>query len=279
VIKKLSKDYTIKLFITEIIIVLCSLAIVVPLLMVVFGSFKSAADASQFNISFPSTWLFDNYNEVLKESNTVRALSNSVIITTVVVGVNIFIGTPCAFVIARNNSKYTRFLESYFILGIIVPLSLIPSLFLMKYLHLLGSIQGIILLYIGIRVPWVMFLCVGFIKGIPRELDEAAVVDGCSNPLLLFYKIIFPLLKPIVVTCIIISAMGAWNEFQLPLYFLSSSKNTTMPMTVYWFFGQYSTKWNLVFANLVLIAVPVIILYLFCQKYIVSGMTSGAVKS
>ena len=145
----------------------------------------------------------------------------------------------------------------------------------------MGTKTGLILIYIGFRLPWIMFLCVGFIKGIPREIDEAAIVDGCGGGIQtvsMFFRVIFPLLKPIVFTSIIIIAMGAWNEFQMPLYFLSSTKNMTLPVTVYWFYGQYYTSWNLVFADLMLTAAPIVILYLFCQRYIIAGMTAGAVK-
>lgn len=106
----------------------------------------------------------------------------------------------------------------------------------------MGTPMGLVCIYLGMRIPWIIFLCVGFIKGIPMELEEAALIDGCGGalgPLQVFFRIIFPLLKPILITAVIIITMGVWNEFQLPLYFLSSSKNTTLPMTVYWFFGQY----------------------------------------
>ena len=173
----------------------------------------------------------------------------------------VLVGTPCAYYIARKKSRYANGLRLYFNLGIIVPLSIVPSIFLLQTLGIMGTPMGLVCIYLGMRIPWIIFLCVGFIKGIPMELEEAALIDGCGGalgPLKVFFRIIFPLLKPILITAVIIITMGVWNEFQLPLYFLSSSKNTTLPMTVYWFYGQYQTSWNLVFANLVVTALPII---------------------
>ncbi len=158
-----------------------------------------------------------------------------------------------------------------------MPLSIIPAILVMKTLHLLNTRYGIILLYVGYKIAWSIFLLTGFIDSIPRDIDGAAIVDGCT-PIQLLLRVIFPQLKPIIMTNVIITAIGIWNDFQLPFYFLSSSQLRTMPLTIYNFFGQYSSHWNLVFADLVLICAPIIILYVFCQKYIVAGMTAGAVK-
>ena len=129
----------------------------------------------------------------------------------------------------------------------------------------------------ALQMPWTIFTMSGFIKNVPRELDEAAFIDG-ATPVRTFFSVIFPLLKPIVATVIVTTAMGAWNEFMVPLYFFNSSSKWTMPLTVYNFFGQYSSDWNYVFADLVLTALPITILYLLCQKYVVAGATAGAVK-
>ena len=122
-----------------------------------------------------------------------------------------------------------------------------------------------------------MFILTNFIYTIPREMDEAAVIDGCG-PIRLFFRIILPMLLPVVLTNIVIVAMGTWNDLQTPLYLLNSSKNLTMPLTVYNFKGRYFSDWNLIFADLVLVALPMIVLYVFCQKYIVAGTSAGAVK-
>ena len=271
-----------KTLVLEVIIILICLVVLAPLVMVLLGSLKTPAEAAQFNLSLPSEWHFENYLEIFRKTNALRAIKNSLTITLSVVLVCVLVGTPCAYYIARKKSRYANGLRLYFNLGIIVPLSIVPSIFLLQTLGIMGTPMGLVCIYLGMRIPWIIFLCVGFIKGIPMELEEAALIDGCGGalgPLKVFFRIIFPLLKPILITAVIIITMGVWNEFQLPLYFLSSSKNTTLPMTVYWFYGQYQTSWNLVFANLVVTALPIILLYLYCQKYVIAGMTQGAVKS
>jgi raffinose/stachyose/melibiose transport system permease protein len=136
---------------------------------------------------------------------------------------------------------------------------------------------GLILISIGSNISWSMFVMTSFIQTIPRELDEAAVIDG-YGPVKLFYLIIFPLLKPVVMTNVVIIGMNTWNDLMTPLYFLNSSKNITMPLTVFNFMGMYYSRWNLIFADVVLVALPMVLVYAFLQKYIVAGITAGAVK-
>ena len=152
------------------------------------------------------------------------------------------------------------------------------SLMKVMQLTMLNNTQiGICLLYAAMQIPFTIFLMYGFIGTVPRELDEAGIIDGCS-PLSLFFRIVFPLLKPIIVTTIVLTFMNTWNEFITPLYYLSNSDLWPMTLAVYNFFGQFDTSWNLVCADIVLTSLPVVIIYLVGQKYIISGMTTGAVK-
>ncbi|HOO28135.1 MAG TPA: carbohydrate ABC transporter permease, partial [Lachnospiraceae bacterium] len=146
-----------------------------------------------------------------------------------------------------------------------------------KILHLTGTYAGVIFVESAVQLPWTVFTLTGFIKNVPKELDEAAFIDGAA-PLHMFFKIVLPLMKPILATALVSAAMYAWNEFMVPLYFFNTSSNWTLPLTVYNFFGQYASNWNYVFADLMITALPITILYLCCQKYIVSGATAGAVK-
>ena len=157
------------------------------------------------------------------------------------------------------------------------PLQVVTTFGLLKILNLTGTYFGVIMITTAVQLPWTMFTLTGFIKNVPKDLDEAAFIDGAS-PLKMFFIIILPLLKPILATAIVSTAMGAWNDFMIPLYFFNTSDKWTMPLTVYNFFGQYQSNWNYVFADLVLTALPITILYLYCQKYVISGMTAGAVK-
>ena len=256
---------------------LSSLIIIVPLLIVIFGSFKDAPEAQAFSLALPSSWHFENYSVVIQKGNMGRAFLNSMIITVIVTIFVVVAGSLNAFVVSRKKTRYTSFVYYLFLLGMISPIQIVTTYGLLQMLHLTGTFVGVICVEIALQMPWTIFTLSGFIKNVPRELDEAAFIDGAS-PLRMFFSIIFPLLKPIMATVVVTTAMGAWNEFMVPLYFFSSSSKWTMPLTVYNFFGQYSSNWNYVFADLVLTARPISILYLACQKYVVAGTTAGAVK-
>lgn len=261
----------------EIIMIIMSFIIIIPLLIMLFGSFKTPAEASLFNIALPKEWMFENYSFVISRGGILRAMINSFIVT---LGTLLFCIIPaafCGFVIARKKTRYTRILESVFLAGMIAPIQIITTFALLKVMHLIGTHFAVIMIFTAIQLPWCIFMFFNFIKGTPRELDEAAFIDG-SGAMRMFFTIIFPILKPIVATTTVMTAMFAWNDFMIPLYFFNNSKNWTMPLTVYNFFGQYFSNWNYVFADLVLTALPITILYLYCQKYIISGLTSGAVK-
>ncbi len=260
-----------------IVLIALSLLIIVPLMIIILGSFKNSTEAQLFNLALPSEWHFDNYVYVFHEGGIARAFFNSVLITSLVtLGVVIF-GSMCSFIISRRVTKTTAWVYNLFLLGMVAPLQIVTTFGLLQVLGISGTYFAVICIKIGMQLPWAVFTMYGFMKSVPRELDEAAIIDG-ANPFVLFFRIIIPLLKPILATVVVTIAMGAWNEFTIPLYFFNSSSKWTMPLTVYNFFGQFSSDWNYVFADLVLTAAPIAALYLFCQRYIVSGSTSGAVK-
>lgn len=261
----------------SVIMAVLSLVILVPLFIMILGSFKNAAEAQLFNLALPSSWHFDNYAHVVQSGGIAKAFFNSTVITAAVTLIVMLCGSCCAFVVSRRPSRYTRGVYGLFLIGMISPLQVVTTFGLLKILHLTGTYIGVILIMTAVQLPWTIFTLTGFIKNVPRELDEAAFIDGAS-PLRMFFRIILPLLKPILATAVVSTAMGAWNEFMIPLYFFNTSDKWTMPLTVYNFFGQYQSNWNYVFADLVLTALPITILYLYCQKYVVSGMTAGAVK-
>lgn len=261
----------------SVLMLLLSLIIIVPLLIMVLGSFKNPAEAQKFNLALPSEWLLENYRHVIQVGGIGRAMGNSFIVTLVVTAVVILAGGLSAYVISRKSNGYTKTLYSIFLLGMVSPLQVVTTFGLLKILNLIGTYAGVILIITAVQLPWTTFTLTGFIKGVPRDLDEAAFLDGAS-PFRLFWSVILPLLKPILATAVVSTAMGAWNEFMIPLYFFNTADKWTMPLTVYNFFGQYQSNWNYVFADLVLTALPITVLYLYCQKYVISGMTAGAVK-
>ena len=267
----------VKKIILSVLMLFLSLIIIIPLLIMLLGSVKNPTEAQQFNLSLPTEWHFENYVHVFQSGGIAKAMLNSTIITLSVTALVIIFGGLCAFVVSRRQSGYTKKVYYLFLVGMVSPLQVVTTFGLLKVLNLTGTYFGVIMITTAVQLPWTMFTMTGFIKNVPRDLDEAAFIDGAS-PLRMFFQVVLPLLKPILATTIVSTAMGAWNEFMIPLYFFNTSDKWTMPLTVYNFFGQYQSNWNYVFADLVLTALPITLLYLYCQKYVVSGMTAGAVK-
>lgn len=273
----MSKQERTKNTILEIVLWVLSTVIIYPILMVVFTSFKSKGEASFLNVSLPQKWMFVNYRIVWEQGNVLRSLVNSCIITITAVLIVIALTSMLSYTVVRRNTKPCRVVYRLMTFGIIAPFAAMPTIQLLKQLGLYGSRPGLILVYSALYIPFSTMLFSGFIKGIPRELDEAAVMDGAKG-WKLFTLVIFPLLKPVIATTGILNFMWIWNELQIPMYLLNSSDKWTLPLSVYNFYGQYSKSWNLVCADMVLISIPVIMVYIFAQKYIIAGMTAGAVK-
>lgn len=182
-----------------------------------------------------------------------------------------------AFIIARRTNRATRGSYSFLLVSIIAPFAFIPAIKVLQILGLSNSYAGLILVNIAIQIPFTTLIMVGFIRQLPRELDEAAIIDGCDR-FRLFFQVIFPLLKPITFTALILLFTYAWNEFQNVL-FLTSPKLWTLPMTVFNFQGLHTYNYALVCANLVVTVLPMVILFLCLQRYITSEITAGSVKS
>lgn len=264
-------------FIFEICMLSICLIIVIPLLMLIFGSFKDATDAARFTIELPRDWHFENYVYVFTSGKLGRATLNSMIYAFSGVAVCTICAMLCAFVLERRHSACTEGIYVYINVGMVAPLMVIPTLAFLKALHIYGSYFSVIMVFAGMYIPWSIFLFTSFMKSVPRELDEAAFIDGCK-PLRLFFTIVMPLLRPIIATNVVFIAMNIWNDMMIPLYMVDSPEKTPVALSVYQFYGSYFRDWNLVFANLVIASMPMIILYFYLQKYIISGLTVGAVK-
>lgn len=263
----------------ELLSLLICLVVFFPSYMVVVNSFKDVGGAADMSISLPKVWkIIDNYRTVYKEAHIPRAYWNTSVVTVLsVIGVVLFCSSS-GFIIQRRDDRFIRAIRYMLLGGMILPLTIIPTFILFHKVHLTGNYWGVILLYIAITYPFITYVYTGFFSGISREIDEASAIDGAKG-IGLFMRVIFPLLMPINATAIIISFMSFWNDFGTAIYFLSSPKLQTLGVTIYFFFGVYSSDWNLVFADLVLISLPVIVLYICLQKYIVAGLTSGSVKN
>lgn len=269
---------TVVTIITNAIAWIISLICLIPLLLIVFNSFKDKLSAAKMDLKLPAFPLqFENFSVVIEKGKLVQSFFNSMIYSTGSVALCLILSALAAYVLSRNATKLNSFLYMFIVLGITMPINYVALTKVMMFFHINNTRGGIILLYAAMQIPFSVFLMHGFVARIPIELDEAAVIDGCG-PIRLFFIIVLPLLKPAVATVIVLTFLNTWNEFVSPLYFLGNSEKWPMTLSVYNFFGMYFKDWNLVCADILLTSLPVIIVYLLGQKYIVSGMTSGAVK-
>lgn len=272
------KQKTIKAIISNLVAWIISIISLAPLLLILFNSLKDSLQASYMNLklpSFPFKW--DNFLTVIEKGKLVGSFFNSCIYTFGSVLICCILSSMAAYVLSRNRTKLTKLIYFFIVLGITMPVNYVALTKVMMFLQLNNTRLGIVLLYTAMQLPFSVFLIYGFVGKVPVELDEAGIIDGCG-PIRLFISIVFPLLKPAVATVIVLTFLNNWNEFVSPLYFLSSSTKWPMTLSVYNFFGMFFKDWNLVCADIVMTSIPVIIIYLVGQKYIVSGMTAGAVK-
>jgi raffinose/stachyose/melibiose transport system permease protein len=254
-----------------------SIILITPLVLIVINSFKSSQAAAEMSLRLPDSIHLENFKTVIERGKLGVTFLNSLTYSVFSVLLCTLTSAMAAFVLSRNRTKWNKFIYFLIVLGMAMPINFIALMKVMQFFDIINKRIGIILIYAAIQTPFNVFLIYSFVGKIPREIDEAAIIDGCS-PLQLFFSIIIPLIKPVLVTVMVLTFLNTWNEYILPLYFLGSSDKWPMTLAVYNFFGMYYRDWNLVCADIVLTSLPVVIVYLLGQKYIVSGMTAGAVK-
>jgi len=278
----MSKRTKIKLIIYNVLgVLLTALVFLIPFYFLIITSFKNRTEASWMELSLPSGYhIIENYKNVLTVQNgiVIRAFLNSTIITLFSVFGIIIVCSMAGFVMQRRKSKLSALWNFLIMIGLIVPPAIVPTIWVLQALHIFKTLPSMILLEVAFLFPFSTLLYKGFMATIPKEIDEAAVIDGCGR-IRLFFQIIFPLLKPINITIIVLTSVFIYNDFMNPLYFLPGVRNTTVQLTLYYFMGRFSTEWNLLFANVVLITIPPLILYLFLNKRIIAGMTVGSLKA
>lgn len=257
--------------------VMISLLVIIPLLVLFLNSFKTSGEANRMTLSLPKEWMFENYGKVIEQGKLLSSFLNGLLYSVFSVLIIVILVSAAAFVISRNQKGINRFLYYFIISGIAMPINNVALMKVMQALHLVNTRLGIILLYAAINIPLSLFLAYGFIGTIPREIDEAAVIDGCK-PGQLFLRVIAPLLKPIVSTLFVLDFMAVWNDFTMPLYYLNNSRKWPMTLAVYNFFGAFEYSWNLVAADIILTLAPVLVVFIIGQKYIVGGVSAGSVK-
>ena len=251
----------------------------IPFYFMLVNSLKSQQEAGQLSMAWPSEIHFENYVTVFQYANyqLVTAFKNSFLLTLFTVIGLIYTGAMAAYVMQRRRGKAIKVVEWLIMLGLMIPASILPTFHLLRTLHLYRTMLGMVLIEIALQTPFTIMLFRGYMASIPVDLEEAARIDGCSS-WQIFYMIINPLLKPIRATVIILTAVTTFNDFTNPLYFLPGAKNATVQLTLYNYKGQFSNSYNLLFADIIVITIPMLILFLLFNKKIVDGMVAGSVK-
>lgn len=251
----------------------------VPFYFMLVQSLKSKAEANKLSISWPSELHFENYIEVFKHGNyqLVTAFKNSGILTLFTVLGLLVTAAMAAYVIQRRHDKVMTGIQSVIMLGLMIPAAILPTINLLQTLHIYKTMFSMVMIEIALQTPFAIMLYRGYMASIPRELEEAARIDGCTR-WQIFQKVIFPLLKPIQATLIILVGVQTFNDFTNPLYFLPGSENTTVQLTLYSYQGQLASSFNLLFADIIVITLPMLILFIIFNKKIVDGMVAGSVK-
>lgn len=268
---------TLKIITKETIAWVLSLVIIIPFLIVLFNSFKTDSQSLNMSLTLPTEMHFENYAKVWNVGKIPQSYLNSFIISTGSVILSVLFASLCGFIIARNRTRLNKGIYIYFSLGLMFPVSMVTVVKVMRVLGLYNSIWGVTFLFTALILPLSVFLYYGFIRGIPREIDEAAIVDGAGT-WTLFFKIIFPMIKPVTVTVVMINFINTWNDFIVPLYLLPDPGKAVIVQQVYNFYGTFTANWNLVCVTILLAILPIFIVYLAGQKYIISGMVAGSVK-
>jgi raffinose/stachyose/melibiose transport system permease protein len=254
--------------------------IVVPIWLVLVNSFKQAGEAAALDLSLPSVWSFvDNYATVLVQGNYLGALANSLLVSIPTILAVVLIGAAAAWGFGRSRSKLMQFGYYVIALSILIPPSLIPTIYVLRDLRLDGSTLGYILVLVGTRMGVVVFLATGFVRTTRTDIEDAACMDG-ANRLQIFFLIMLPLLAPVLFVGSVILLITVWGDFFFATFLLPGPTRATLPLALYSFATSsvQSFRWNLVFAHVVLSSLPLVIAYVFIQRRVIGGLTEGALK-
>jgi raffinose/stachyose/melibiose transport system permease protein len=249
-----------------------------PFYIIIINSFKTKKELFTGVLSFPKALNLNNYKEAFDRLHYVSAITNSLIITIGGVIVIAIFASMAGWMLERTKTKLSNAILLLFISSMLIPFQaiMLPLVRIMGKLGLL-NMGGLIFMYLGFGAALSIFLYHGFVKGIPKELDEASMLDGC-NKFQTFWYIIFPLLKPITVTVSILNIVWIWNDFLLPSLVINRPETQTLPLRTFFFFGEYTKQWHLALAGLTLTIIPVIIFYFIAQKHIIKSIAAGSIK-
>jgi raffinose/stachyose/melibiose transport system permease protein len=261
-------------------IVAAIIIFIVPFFFIILTASKTAQEASLLQFSLPTEWaFFDNLAAVVSSRDfiLVRAFANSAILTVTSVAIMVVLAAMVGYVLQRRRSRWNGLVNAFVLAGLIIPPAVVPTIWVLQGLGLFKTLPGLVFVHVAFGLSFCILLFRAFVAGIPRELDEAAVIDG-AGPLRLFFTVIFPLLRSVIVTVIVVQAVFVFNDFTYALYFLPGDDNATVQLTLYNFQSQSLSQWNLLFMDVLLITIPPLVMYIIFNRQIVAGMTSGAVK-
>lgn len=284
-VKELSGAMRVRQFVASVWVDALSLVVivvvfVVPFIFIVLTAAKTRQEAALFEFSLPTQFqLWQNIRDVVAygDNRMLLALWNSMLLTVGSVTLIVLLSALVAFVMQRRRDRMAAAVSSVMLAGLIIPPAVVPTIFLLQWIGLYKTLIGLIMVEVAFTMPFAILVLRAFMASIPSEIDESAILDGAS-PIRVFVSIILPLLRPAIVTVIVVSAVGIYNDFTGPLYFLPGSQNVTAQLTLFSFISQFSSQWNLLFADVVVITIPPLIMFIFFQRQIVSGLTAGAIK-
>ncbi|GMQ65347.1 carbohydrate ABC transporter permease [Vallitalea maricola] len=251
-----------------------------PFYICIVTAFKTPMETAQAVLALPTKLHWENFTKALEITNFSRSFINSLITTTSSVVFIVICSSMCGYIIARNINKFKyRLCETILLGAMMVPFQviMIPVYKMLKLSNMMNTLPGLIILLVGTSIPYSTFLYIGFVKLVPRELEEAATIDG-SGIYRTYWNIVFPLLKPITATVATLHVMWMWNEFNISLIVLQKEHVKTIPIQQFYFFGEYTTDLNLAFASACIAIIPILIFFIIAQKFLINGLMSGAVK-
>lgn len=261
-------------------IVIAFVVFILPFIFIALMAMKSKQEASFMSFSLPAKFLlWENLVEVVKARDymLLTAYLNSIIITVGAVTLLVVFGAMVGFVLQRRKSRWNHVIYGFVLAGLMIPPAVVPTIWVLQQIGLFKTISGMILIQVAYGLSFSILLYRAFIASIPRELDEAALIEG-AKPWQVFFKVVFPLLRPVTLTNVVVQSVGIFNDFTNPLYYLPGKQNVTVQLTLYNFQSQFQSQFNLLFMNILLITIPPLIVFIFLNRQIVAGMTAGAVK-
>lgn len=263
-------------FFLELVMIVVALIFAFPIYVLVVTAIKEPAEITESPIGLPKQLYTANFTEAWQAAALGQAMINSTVITAMSIALLVGIGSLAAYGIVRGTRRINGGLFILFILGLMIPIQLgmVPLYDLMKNLNLLRTYTSLIVFYTGALMPITIFLYAGFIRALPRSYEEAALVDGASH-WRAFSKIVFPLLRPITGTVIILNALSVWNDLLIPILYVGGTPLRTLPVAVFAFQGEYASDWGIIFAGLIIAIIPILVMYFLLQKYIIKGFASG----